>query len=205
MEPVVLLKIKALHARSFQETGLTIRYGGSDILTGPIVAHLDESAESPANTGMIDLATGTIRLQWAVIVTLPFTADAFAGGRITEKESAPVRARLDESGQVLDDGSGFAVSGTGQISPGSVLSAATIGAHQNVANAVATGRKAKFGHALAAGKVVRCAFVPESSAVEVTLPKSLGGGTQRLNLIGGFLLVPVMTLQRPDRTKRSRR
>ena len=34
---------------------------------------------------MIDLAAGTIRLQWAVIATLPFTADAFASGAMRPK------------------------------------------------------------------------------------------------------------------------
>ena len=102
MDPIVLLKIKSLHARASQETGLRLRQKGRDILTGPIVAHLDESAESPANMGMIDLATGTIQLDWAVIATLPFMADAFASGSISQKESASVRASFEESGQVLE-------------------------------------------------------------------------------------------------------
>jgi hypothetical protein len=205
MEPIVLLKIKSLHARSLPETGLSIRYGGSDILTGPIVACLDECAEVPANMGMIDLATGAIRLQWAVIATLPFLADAFASGAISQKDSEPVRATLDEHGHVLDDGSGLDMKATGKISPGSVLSGAKIGSHQNLAKFVRIGRTVNFIAALAAGEAVRCAFVPEFSALEVKLPKSLGGRTQRLNLTGGFLLVPVMMLERPDRSKQSRR
>ena len=57
MEPVVLVKIKSLHVRSRQETGLKIRFGKSDILTGPVAACLDDSAATPANSGMIDLAS----------------------------------------------------------------------------------------------------------------------------------------------------
>jgi hypothetical protein len=205
MEPIVLVKIKSLHVRILQETGLNIRFGKSEIPTGPIAASLDDCAEVPANTGMIDLAAGTIRLQWAVIATLSFTADAFASGAIPPKDSAPIRVTLDESGQILDDGSGFSVKGTGQIGPGSVLSAATIPTHQNVALFVRIGSTVNFRIALAAGDPVPFAFVPDSSAVDLKLPKSLGGGTRHVNLVGGFVLAPLMTLDRPDRTKRTRR
>jgi hypothetical protein len=205
MEPIVLLKIKSLHARSVQQDGLKIRYQGSDIRTGPIVAYLDDSAEMPANTGLIDLATGAIRLRWAVIATLPFLADAYAKGAIPQKDSAPVRAKLDECGQVSADGSGFNVKGTGEIDPGSVLSGGIIPDHQNPVLAVAAGGTAKIGAALKAGDAVRCTFVSESASLTIKLPKSLGGGTQHVNLAGGYLLVPVMTLERPTATKRSRR
>jgi hypothetical protein len=205
MEPVVLLKIESLFARAVQETGLRIRHAGKDILTGPIVALLDDIAAPPANLGMIDLATGTIRLQWAVIATLPFMADAFASGAVPQKARGPVRATLDESGQLLEDGSGFDVNGTGQVSPGSFLSGASIPLHQNPVKGVGTGSVVKLGPALAAGQTVLCTFVPESSIMDVKLPKSLGGGTQRMNLTGGYLLVPVMTLERRARRKRSRR
>ena len=205
MDSIVLLKIKSLHVRVSQENGLTLRPKGREINTGTIVACLDDSAASPANMGMIDLATGTIQLNWAVIVTLPFTADAFAIGLISQKESDLVRASFEESGQVLDDGSGFDVKGTGKISLGSVLSSAKIPLHNNVIDIRGDGRTRTLVSDLAAGKVLRCALVTESCYVDVALPKSLGGGTQRLNLVGGFLLVPVMILERPERTRRSRR
>jgi hypothetical protein len=205
MEPIVLLKIKCLHVRSQQPEGMKIRHQGSEIQTGPIFAHLDESAHAPANTGVIDLATGTIRLRWAVIATLPFLVDAYAMGALSQNESAPVRVKLDESGHVSPDGSGFTVKGTGQIEPGSILSEATIPTHQNPIAAVGTGDTAQFGPALAAGDAVRCTFVSKSATLAVKLPKSLGGSTQRLNLVGGFLLVPIMTLERSAPAKRSRR
>jgi hypothetical protein len=205
MDPIVLLKIKSLHARASEATGLTIRQKGREVFTGTIVAHLDDSAESPANMGMIDLATGSIQLHWAIIATLPFMADAFASGAISQKESALLRASLEESGQVLDDGSGFNVHGTGKIGPGSVLSSAKIVLHNNFVKILEYSRTVTLGSALAAGDVVRCAIVPDSSFLDIALPKSLGGGTHRLNLVGGFLLVPVMSLERPERTKRSRR
>jgi hypothetical protein len=205
MDPIVLLKIKSLHARTSPETGLKIRQRGREIAAGTIVAHLDDSAEVPANMGMIDLATGTIQLRWAVIATLPFMADAFASGSIPQKESSPLRASLEESGQVLDDGSGFNVQGTGKIAPGSVLGKSSIALHNNVVELLGNGGKATSIRALAAGEVVRCVLVPNSSYLDVALAKSLGGGTQRLNLVGRFLLAPVMILQRPEPTKRSRR
>ena len=121
------------------------------------------------------------------------------------KDSAPIRVTLDESGQILDDGSGFEVQGTGQIGAGSVLSAASIPDHQNVILFVQIGSRVNFKTALAAGNPVRFAFAPDTSAVQVKLPKTMGGGTQSLNLVGGFMLVPIMTLARPDRTKRTRR
>jgi hypothetical protein len=205
MDPIVLLKIKSLNARTSPETGLKIRPPGSEIRTVTIVAHLDDSAEVPANMGMIDLATGTIQLRWAVIAKLRFMADAFASGSRSQKESSPLRASLEESGQVLDDGTGFNVQGTGKIAPGSVLGKSTIALHNNAVKLVGDGRAVTSIRALAAGEVVRCALVPDSSYLDVALSKSLGGGTQRLNLVGRFLLVPVMILQRPEPTKRSRR
>jgi hypothetical protein len=134
-----------------------------------------------------------------VIATLPFMADAFVAGAILPTVSAPVRVTLDESGQVTSDGNGFDVLGTGTIAPGSILSGGSVPAHQNLVSAAA------ITAALAAGDTVRCTFVPRSSVVQVKLPRALGGGTQSLNLTGGFLLVPVMTLERRERTKRRRR
>jgi hypothetical protein len=203
--PIVLFKIESLHARTVQETGLTIRQRGTEIVTGTIVAHLDDSAAFPTNLALVDLATGAIQLRWAIIAALPFLADAFASGSLSPKDSSPVRATLDETGQVLDDGSGFQVKGTAQIKPGSLLSAADITLHNNLVQIATEGRKSTSVSALASGAGVRCTLVPESSYLDVTLPKSMGGQSQRLNLVGGFRLVPVMTLAPPQPTKRSRR
>jgi hypothetical protein len=204
MDSVVLLKIESLNAGGVQQSGLIIQQAGVEIPTGPIVAVLDDSAAIPANTALLNVTSGAIRLRWAVIATFPFTANAFAQGAIAPKNSAPVRVTLDESGQLLDDASGFAVNGTGQIGPGSVLSAAKIPAHQNLVTFV-VGDSFNLGRAVLAGATLQCTFVPDFSIVQVKLPKSLGGGTQSLNLTGGFLLVPVLTLAQPDRTKRGRR
>jgi hypothetical protein len=202
---IVLFKIESLHARTMQETGLTIRQRGNEIVTGTIIAHLDESAAFPTNLAMVDLATGAIQLRWGIIAALPFLADAFASGSLSPKDSSPVRATLDETGQVLDDGSGFQVKGTAQIKPGSLLSAADITLHNNLVQIVTEGRKSTSVSALASGAGVRCTLVPESSYLDVTLPKSMGGQSQRLNLVGGFRMVPVMTLGKPEPTKRNRR
>ena len=205
MGPIVLFKIESLHARTVQETGLTIRQRGTEIVTGSIVAQLDDSAAFPTNLALVDLATGAIQLRWGIIAALPFLADAFASGSLSPKDSSPVRATLDETGQVLDDGSGFQVKGTAQIKPGSLLSSAAITLHNNLVQIVTEGRKSTSVSALASGAGVRCTLVPESSYLDVTLPKSMGGQSQRLNLVGGFRLVPVMTLASPQPTKRSRR
>jgi hypothetical protein len=203
--PIVLFKIESLHARTVQETGLTIRQRGTEIVTGTIIAQLDDSAAFPTNLALVDLSTGAIQLRWGIIAALPFLADAFASGSLSPKDSSPVRATLDETGQVLDDGSGFQVKGTAQIKPGSLLSAAAITLHNNLVQIATEGRKSTSVSALASGAGVRCTLVPESSYLDVTLPKSMGGQSQRLNLVGGFRLVPVMTLASPQPTKRSRR
>jgi hypothetical protein len=203
--PIVLFKIESLHARTVQETGLTIRQRGTEIVTGTIIAQLDDSAAFPTNLALVDLSTGAIQLRWAIIAALPLLADAFASGSLAAKDSSPVRATLDETGQVLDDGSGFQVKGTAQIKPGSLLSAADITLHNNLVQITTEGRKSTSVSALASGAGVRCTLVPESSYLDVTLPKSMGGQSQRLNLVGGFRLVPVMTLAPPQPTKRSRR
>jgi hypothetical protein len=205
MPLIVLSQIQSLHVRTVQETGLKIRFADAEIQSGPIVGILDDTAASPANTALLDIGTGVISLQWALIATLPFLADAFASGAISPKDSAVVRLTLEENGEVTANGSGFAVEGTGQIAPGSVLSTATIQGHQNAVTAAGIGTTAKFAAALVAGDTVQCTFIPDGCVLQLKLPRSLGGGTQRLNLMGGFLLVPVMTLERPDRTKRRRR
>jgi hypothetical protein len=199
MAQLMLLQIQSLHARSVQEAGLIVRIGGIAIETGPIVAILDGTAVSPANTALLDLDTGKIRLKWGVIATLPFMADAFASGAIAPAVSAPVQVTLDEHGHVLGDGNGFDVQGTGNIVPGSILSGASVPTHQNLVSAPG------IAASLAAGDTAICTFAPESSVVQVKLPRALGGGTQSLNLTGGFLLVPLMTLEPRERSKRRRR
>jgi len=204
MGPIVLMKIGSLHARSVQEAGLKLRSRGREFSSGTVVATLDESAEFPANTGMIDLATGTIQLRWGIMVGLPFMADAFASGSVSLKESAPLRVSFEEVGKVREDGSGFDVKGTGQVCPGTMLSSVDIPLQNNLITILPEPRKKTLANALTAGDVIRCALVPESF-LDIVLPKSLGGGTQRLNLVGGFLLTPVMTLGQLQRPVRGRR
>jgi hypothetical protein len=200
----LLLKIESLHARSVQEAGLKIRHRGREIHTGTIVATLDDSAAFPANVGMIDLDTGTIHLRWGIIAMLPFMADAFASGAISVKESKTFRVSFEEAGQVLEDGNGFDVQGTGQLCPGTLLSSADIGFQNNLVRIHPEPRKKTLHALLSAGDSVRCALLPESY-LDITLPKSLGGGTQRLNLIGGFLLIPVLTLGQLSKPVKGRR
>ncbi len=205
MDSIVLFKLESLHARTVGDKGLTIRQRGHEISTGTIVAHLDHAAESLTNIALVDVATGAITLKWTVIAAMPTLADAFAAGSLTQKERSPVRVTLEESGHVFENGSGFAVKGAAQIHPGSFLSGARIDLHNNQMQITADGPKAPTGSLLASGSVVRCTLVPESSYVDITLSKSMGGGSHRLNLIGGFLLVPVMTLARSEQPKRGRR
>jgi hypothetical protein len=196
MNQIVLFKIGSLHCRTVQEAGLQLRHRGREFLTGPIVAHLDERAEAPGNLGLIDLASGAVKIRWAVIATLPFLADATARGHVPEEESGPVRVWFEESGRVLEGDSGFDVKGPGHILPGSFLSEATA-ITSNRAEVLPGGPITAFRHGLGAGEIVRCRFVPEFSQVHVTLPDSLGGGRQHLNLTGGFSLSPLMSLTRP--------
>jgi hypothetical protein len=205
MDQIVLLKIESLHARVVQEAGLKLRQKRREFFTGSIAAHLDEKADPPANLGLINLTTGAIHLRWAIIATLPVTADALAAGQVSQKESGPLRVSFDEVGQVLEDGAGFDATGGGQIAPGSLLSSANLESQHNLVRTIPDARKmVPLTRALASGKSVRCALIPESY-LDLTLPKSLGGGTQRLNLVGAFVLVPVMTLGGREGTKRTRR
>jgi hypothetical protein len=205
MDQIVLLKIESLHARVVQEAGLKLRQKRREFFTGSIAAHLDEKADPPANLGLINLTTGAIHLRWAIIAMLPVTADAFAAGQVSQKESGPLRVSFDEFGQVLKDGSGFDATGGGNIAPGSLLGSATIEAHSNFVRTIPDERKmVPMTRALANGNSVRCALIPESY-LDLTLPSSLGGGTQRLNLVGAFVLVPVMSLGRREGTKRTGR
>jgi hypothetical protein len=205
MDRIVLFKIGTLHARSVQERGLKVRHRGRETFTGPMMAHLDDRAEVPANLGLLDLTTGTIRIQWAVLATVPFLADAFAGGHVTAKDNAALRVSLEESGRILDDGSGFSVKGQGEVGPGSVFSRATIPLHANLITIPTGGLATALERARATGDGVHCTMVPESSHLDIALPRSLGGGTQRLHLMGGFTLLPLMTLTGTEKAARSRR
>jgi hypothetical protein len=202
MDQIVLLKIESLHARVVQEAGLKLRQKRREFFTGSIAAHLDEKADPPANLGLINLTTGAIHLRWAIIATLPVTADAFAAGQVSQKESGPLRVSFDEVGQVLKDGCGFDANGGATIAPGSLLGSATIKLHSNEVRTIPD--EPPMTRALANGNPARCALIP-SSYLDLTLPSSLGGGTQRLNLVGAFVLVPVLSLGGRAGTKRTRR
>jgi len=205
MDPVVLFKIGSLHARSVEQNGIKFRYRGREFFTGTIVAHLDDSAEVPDNLGIVDLASGAIKLRWALIVGVPFLADAFASGSLSQKDAGPTRVALEETGRVLDDGSGFSVKGTGRVGPGSFFSPAKVAAHVNLVQIHPGGTGTTMQRGITSGSAIRCAFVSESCYLDIALPKSLGGGSQRLNLVGGFFLLPLMTLPRTERPKQSRR
>ena len=177
-----------------QPNGLKIRQKNHDIFTGTIVAHLDEAAKPPANLGLFNLTTGTIRLRWAIIATLPIMADAFAAGQVSQKEIEQLRVSFDEVGEVPEDGYEFEATGGGEIAAGSLLSAAKVLSQSNGFRTFSfKGKKVCLQSALAGGASVGCTLSPEST-LELALPKSLGGGTHRLNLVGGFVLVPIMTI-----------
>jgi hypothetical protein len=205
MDQIVLLKIESLHARVVQQDGLKLRQKGREFFTGTIAAYLDESADPPANLGLINLTTGAIRLRWAIVATLPILADAAAAAEIPLKESGPLKVTFDEVGEVPEDGFGFNATGGGEIAPGSLLSAAKVLTQSNGFRMLPIkGKKTPILRAIAGGMSVGCALIPEST-LEVALPKSLGGGKQCLNLVGGFTLVPIMTLAGQSAAKRSRR
>jgi hypothetical protein len=202
MDQIALLKIETLHARVVQETGLKLRQKRREFFTGSIAACLDERADPPSNLGLINLTTGAIHLRWAIIATLPAVADALAAGQISQKESGLLRVSFDEVGQVRKDGFGFDAKGGAKIAAGSLLGAANVELHSNFARTLPD--EPPMTRALANGDSVRCALIPESY-LDVTLPSSLGGGTQRLNLVGAFVLAPIMSLGGRESTKRTRR
>jgi hypothetical protein len=205
MDQIVLLKIESLHARVVQQAGLKFRQKGRELYTGTISAYLDESAAPPANLGLINLTTGGIRLRWAIIATLPIMADASAAGEVPPKEGGLLRVTFDEDGEVPEGGHGFRATGGGEIAPGSLLSAARVLSQSNGFRKLPNkGKNPPIMNALASGMSVDCALIPEST-LDIALPRSLGGGTQCLNLVGGFTLVPIMTLGGKSAAKRSRR
>ncbi len=199
MDTVILVKIESLHARMVEPEGMKLNFQGRNISTGAIVAHLDASAPVPANCGMLNLNTGRIRLHWSVIVTMPFSADAFIAGFVDEEDSPTTKITFEEEGCVDEDDSGFDAVGPGKIAPGSLLSQVKVARQPNFVEFIPSGKgreKEKMTATLARGESARCNFLPKSY-LDLTLPKSLGGGNQRLHLIGGFFLVPVMTLKQP--------
>lgn len=204
MASVILLKIESLQVRVIPDTGLRLRYRGQEFSTGMMIAQLDDGAVGPVNMGMVDLASGAILLRWAVLVSIPSLADAVAAGSIDPEHCGPVRVSIEESGQVLPDGSGFNMKGTGRFEPGSLLSPAIILPHPNGMVLQRGGRARTLVRALGAGGPVPCVFVPERCHMDFALPKSLGGDTQRLNLAGGFSLRPITTLRTPRKGSRGR-
>jgi hypothetical protein len=200
MDPLILLRITSLHART--GGSFKIKIGGKEIESGPIAACLDVSAPIPANLGLLDLATRMISLRWSVTVGLPFLADVFASLPADLSES--VRMSFEETGQVHEDGSGFDAYGTGEVAPGSLFSDAFVPFQSNFIIISPKRSLRSTGRALAAGTPIRCVFRPESF-LDIVLPDSLGGGTHRLSLAGGFVLTPVMTLPRTMKGVRKRR
>lgn len=205
MDHIVLLKIDSLHARIVEEVGLKIRLKQREVHTGTIAACLDETALPPENLGLLNVTTGAIRLRWSIIATLPLLADATARGLISEKESGQVRVSFDESGHVLEDGGGFDATGGGSVAPGSIFGGVHVEIQSNFVRTVSDARKSAthLTREVARGGSVRCALIPESY-LDLTMPKSLGGGKQRIHLVGGFVLTPLMTLGHPT-TKRAKR
>lgn len=205
MDRVQLVKIDSLQARVVQDSGLKFRYKRRDYISGPIVAYLDETAPPPANLGLVNVSTGEIRLSWAIIATIPLTPTALAAGELSDKEGGLLRLTFDETGKLLEDGSGFDAFGGGTIGAGSLFSGARLASQSNFARVSASTKKTPhLGRTLAAGGSVHCVLIPESF-LDVTLPKQLGGGTQRLNLAGVFVLSSVLSLGNIDGAKRSRR
>ncbi len=205
MERVLLVKIDSLQARAVQDNGLKFRYKRRDFVSGPIVAHLDETASPPANLGLINVSTGEIRLSWAIIATIPLTPAALAAGELSDKEGGLLRMTFDETGKVLEDGSGFDAFGGGTIGSGSLFSGALLASQSNFARVTASTKKTPhLARTLTAGGSVSLVLIPESF-LDVTLPKSLGGETQRLNLTGVFTLSSILALGNVEGAKRSRR
>lgn len=193
MDETLLVKIESLHARVVKESGLALKRGGQDFVTGTVSAVLDDAAGPTSNLGVVNLTAGTIQLRWSIVATLPLLADALAAGIVAPRESGAVRVTFEEAGPLLPDGSGFDATGTGSVAPGSMLSGATIYPHTNYVRVAPTqrGRPPHLAKTLAKGQPVRCALLPQSY-VEAGLPKALGGGKHSLNLIGGFTLVPIV-------------
>jgi hypothetical protein len=205
MDSVILFKLVSLHVRTAQERGLKLRLQKKEFVTGPFVGHLDESAEVPDNLGVIDLTTGAVTVRWAVVATVPLVADFFGGGQLKQVDSDLVRLLLEESGHLLEDGSGFDLRGRGLVRPGSLFSKVKITAHPNLVKLVGVKAGVTVQRALATRDIVRFSFVSEASYLDVVLPGFLGTGTHRLNLVGGFSVVPLMSASGTERSRRAQR
>lgn len=206
MDQIYLVKMESLQARVVKESGMTLRIGGKEVVTGTISGVLDESAGPHANVGIVNATTGAIHLRWSIVATLPILADLLAAGAVSESESGVLRVAFEEVGQLSRDGSGFDSEGFATIAPGSLLSKAQVMAHNQIVR-VADRKNPSIVRALSRGQSVRCAFLPESR-IDARLPRSLGGGAHQLNLMGGFALVPTLTfgrLAKPRSGKKSGR
>ena len=190
MSRILLLKMESLVVRTTDYNGLKLRFKGDEISSGVIVGSTDESAAAPGNLGMIDLDSGIIQLSCAAVATLPMMADAVAGGYIPRSQAGPIKLLFNEVGKVREDGSGFDSEGKGTIGPGSFLSSASIPEKNNGVAISAAHGKAHLIQALAAGESAACTILPQSF-IDLKLPRTLGGGTQRLHIMGGFTLVPL--------------
>jgi hypothetical protein len=224
MTDVVVFKIKTLHARSMQETGLLLRHRDNEFYSGPIVACLDEMAAAPANLGVVDFSTGAIKFHWCTLVTMPFLADAFAENHLPVSEAAPLRVSFEEEGTVVGDG--FVAQGPGWVHGGSIFSHAVVASVNNVRRErggdVQTPPPARRATTDERSTQVPSAdlplvpgvepadimsfrerlfrgnmlqvFTPEMSKVSIALPEALGGGRQYINLRGAFTIDPVLVL-----------
>jgi hypothetical protein len=189
MDRILAFRITSLHAGAVLDKASKLRYRRKEFETGSIVAHLDPHATLPANFGLINLATGAIKIRWSVVAALPFLVNAAAQGLLPEEESGPIRIWFEESGRLIKNG--FRVRGHGEILPGSIFADSSEVGCYNWAELVSEG---PFLAKLAAGRPLKLAFVPKFSTMQVTFPNLLGGGTHKLNLAGGFSLIRIMTL-----------
>jgi hypothetical protein len=196
VDSLVLFQICSLHARTVQEAGLKIVHRGKEFYTGPIVAHLDQPRDEPGNLGLVDLASGSMRVRWCCAATLPFLADAISRGEVADHESGPVRVVFEESGHMLDDGDGFDVKGPGKVLDGSLFRDCIVATTNYAAVACERLSTGFFTRELASGRTVQLAFAPELCTLDVKLSADLGGTAQRLHLTGGFSVRAVMTLPR---------
>jgi hypothetical protein len=197
MDQIYFVRMESLQARTVKDTGLTLRLGGKEVVTGTISGVLDESAGP--SLGTVNATTGVIHLRWSILATLPIVADLLASGQLSDAERGVLRVSFEEVGQMASDGSGFDSVGTASIAPGSLLSKAEIMAHSQLVRVVDR-KNPSIVKALSRGQSVRCAFLPESR-VEARLPRNLGGGNHSLNLLGGFVLVPIYTFGRLPRAR----
>jgi hypothetical protein len=190
VDKLLAFRITSLHAQTVLDTDSRLRYRRKELDTGTILAHLDPNAVLPDNFGLINVTTGAIKIRWAVVATLSFLIDASAQGLLPDGEDEPVRLRFEESGKVTDNG--FRVRGSGEILPGSIFAGSSGVLCANFCELVSG--DGTFLKKIATGRPVKLAFVPKSSTLDLKFPSQLGGGTHKLNLMGGFSLLRIMTL-----------